>query len=104
MRHWKAQTVSLVAVGAQCRLSAPLPNAQHDVDLRPELYRHDYKSGFPDRFHPMMDTRRWGPGERIVFEPIRAKCLSNRSTDPQSPDTPNHGCLLIMRYQSSLWE
>jgi hypothetical protein len=24
---------------------------------------------FPSRFHVMMDTRRWGPGERIVFEP-----------------------------------
>ena len=21
------------------------------------------------RYHAMMDTRRWGPGERIVFEP-----------------------------------
>jgi hypothetical protein len=24
---------------------------------------------FPERFHDKMDTRRWGPGERIVFEP-----------------------------------
>jgi hypothetical protein len=24
---------------------------------------------FPERFHARMDTRRWGPGERIVFEP-----------------------------------
>ena len=23
----------------------------------------------PQRFHTEMDTRRWGPGERIVFEP-----------------------------------
>ena len=23
----------------------------------------------PARFHDMMDTRRWGPGERLVFEP-----------------------------------
>jgi hypothetical protein len=23
---------------------------------------------FPERFHSTMDTRRWGPGERIVFE------------------------------------
>jgi hypothetical protein len=23
---------------------------------------------FPERFHSTMDTRRWGPGEWIVFE------------------------------------
>jgi hypothetical protein len=46
-----------------------LRKAQRDLDLRPELYTHYYKNEFPDRFHAMMDTRRWGPGERIVFEP-----------------------------------
>jgi len=46
-----------------------LRKAQRDIDLRPELYTHYYKNEFPDRFHPMMDTRRWGPGERLVFEP-----------------------------------
>ena len=46
-----------------------LQRAQHDIDLRPERYTHYYKNEFPTRFHPMMDTRRWGPGERIVFEP-----------------------------------
>jgi NitT/TauT family transport system substrate-binding protein len=46
-----------------------LRKAQHDIDLRPELYTHYYKNEFPDRFHAIMDPRRWGPGERIVFEP-----------------------------------
>jgi ABC-type nitrate/sulfonate/bicarbonate transport system substrate-binding protein len=45
-----------------------LRRAQRDIDLRPELYTHYYKNEFPDRFHDVMDTRRWGPGERIVFE------------------------------------
>jgi ABC-type nitrate/sulfonate/bicarbonate transport system substrate-binding protein len=48
---------------------AALQRAQRDIDLRPELYTHYYKNEFPKRFHPIMDTRRWGPGERIVFEP-----------------------------------
>src|SRR5213595_3452763 len=43
--------------------------AQRDIDLRPELYTHYYREEFPPRFRDMMDTRRWGPGERIVFEP-----------------------------------
>ena len=48
---------------------AALRRAQRDIDLRPERYTHYYKKEFPTRFHAMMDTRRWGPGERIVFEP-----------------------------------
>lgn len=45
-----------------------LKRAQRDIDLRPELYTHYYCNEFPERFHARMDTRRWGPGERIVFE------------------------------------
>jgi len=46
-----------------------LRRAQRDIDVRPELYTHYYKAEFPERFHARMDTRAWGPGERIVFEP-----------------------------------
>ncbi len=46
-----------------------LRRAQRDIDLRPELYTHYYLNEFPERFHARMDTRRWGPGERLVFEP-----------------------------------
>jgi ABC-type nitrate/sulfonate/bicarbonate transport system substrate-binding protein len=45
-----------------------LRRAQRDIDLRPELYTHYYRKEFPKRFLDQMDTRRWGPGERIVFE------------------------------------
>lgn len=46
-----------------------LRSAQRDIDIRPELYTHYYLREFPERFHARMDPRRWGPGERIVFEP-----------------------------------
>jgi ABC-type nitrate/sulfonate/bicarbonate transport system substrate-binding protein len=46
-----------------------LRRAQRDIDLRPDKYTHYYKNEFPERFHARMDTRRWGPGERLVFEP-----------------------------------
>ncbi len=46
-----------------------LRKAQRDIDLRPDLYTKYYQKEFPERFHAQMDTRRWGPGERIVFEP-----------------------------------
>ena len=49
-----------------------LQRAQRDIDLRPELYRHHYLKEFPERFHSMMDLSKFGPGERIVFEPYTA--------------------------------
>jgi ABC-type nitrate/sulfonate/bicarbonate transport system substrate-binding protein len=46
-----------------------LRRSQRDLDLRPDRYTHYYMNEFPEKFHPLMDTRRWGPGERLVFEP-----------------------------------
>jgi hypothetical protein len=46
-----------------------LRRAQRDIDLRPDRYTHYYRQEFPGRFRDEMDTRRWGPGERLVFEP-----------------------------------
>jgi hypothetical protein len=53
-----------------------LKRAQRDLDLRPELYTHYYTNEFPKRWHEVMDTRRWGPGERIVFEPYTEETFS----------------------------
>jgi len=46
-----------------------LKRAQRDIDLHTHQYTHFYKKEFPKRFHETMDTRVFGPGERIVFEP-----------------------------------
>jgi len=46
-----------------------LRRAQRDIDLRPERYTRFYANEFPARFRDQLDTGRWGPGERIVFEP-----------------------------------
>ena len=58
------------------RFLRALKRAQRDIDLRPERYTHYYKNEFPDRYHAVMDTRRWGPGERIVFEPYTAEAFA----------------------------
>jgi hypothetical protein len=54
-----------------------LKRAQQDIDLRPELYTHYYKKEFPVRYRDKMDTRRWGPGERIVFLPYTKQDFDN---------------------------
>ena len=45
-----------------------LRRAQTEIDLRLELCRHHYRKEFPARFQGIMDVRRFGPGERLVFE------------------------------------
>ena len=59
------------------RYFAALRRAQRDIDLRPERYTHHYRKEFPERFHPVMDTRRWGPGERLVFEPYTKEAFED---------------------------
>ena len=46
-----------------------LRRAQVDIDLHHQKYTHYYRREFPERFQQGMDTRLFGPGERIVFEP-----------------------------------
>jgi hypothetical protein len=46
-----------------------LQRAQRDIDLEPEAYKHYFLKELPQRYHEWIDTRRFGPGERIVFEP-----------------------------------
>jgi ABC-type nitrate/sulfonate/bicarbonate transport system substrate-binding protein len=46
-----------------------LRRAQQDIDLEPEAYKHYFLRELPERYHRRVDVRRFGPGERIVFEP-----------------------------------
>lgn len=46
-----------------------LRRAQHDIDLKPEAYKHYFLNELPQRYHSIIDIRSFGPGERIVFEP-----------------------------------
>jgi NitT/TauT family transport system substrate-binding protein len=46
-----------------------LRRAQRDIDLKPEAYKHYFLKELPERYHSITDIRRFGPGERIVFEP-----------------------------------
>ena len=51
------------------RFSQALGRAQADIDLNHQRYTHYYRNEFPKRFRDTMDTRTFGPGERIVFSP-----------------------------------
>lgn len=46
-----------------------LERAQRDIDLEPERYKKYWLREMPDDLATLVDVRRFGPGERIVFEP-----------------------------------
>jgi NitT/TauT family transport system substrate-binding protein len=46
-----------------------LRRAQMDIDLEPERHKHHFLKEIPGRFHAMIDARRFGVGERVVFLP-----------------------------------
>ena len=48
---------------------AALRLAQRDIDLEPEKYKHYWLREMPEDFKKVADARRFGTGERVVFEP-----------------------------------
>jgi hypothetical protein len=48
---------------------AALRRAQADIDVRHQRYVHYYQNELQERFKGLVDVKRFGPGERLVFEP-----------------------------------
>jgi NitT/TauT family transport system substrate-binding protein len=44
-------------------------HAQREIDLDADRYKHYWLREMPDDLKDGIDVRRFGPGERIVFEP-----------------------------------
>lgn len=53
-----------------------LQKAQRDIDLQPELYKHLWLHELPEDLATLTDVRRYGNGERIVFEPYTEKMFA----------------------------
>jgi NitT/TauT family transport system substrate-binding protein len=51
------------------RYFAALRRAQQEIDIEPEPYKQFYSRELPEDIAAQVDVRRFGPGERIVFEP-----------------------------------
>ena len=58
-----------VAVGDVRRYFAALRRAQADIDVSHQPYTRYYANELPERHRALIDVRRFGPGERLVFEP-----------------------------------
>ena len=46
-----------------------LQRAQREIDVAKELYQHYLLDELPERYHELIDARKCGIGERMVFEP-----------------------------------
>jgi hypothetical protein len=53
-----------------------LQKAQRDIDLQPERYKHHWLRELPEDLATLTDVRRYGTGERIVFEPYTEKMFA----------------------------
>lgn len=51
------------------RYFAALRRAQADIDVMHQPYTRYYANELPERHRALVDVRRFGPGERLVFEP-----------------------------------
>ena len=58
-----------VDVASVRRYFAALRRAQADIDIDHQRYTHFYANELPERHQALVDVRRFGPGERFVFEP-----------------------------------
>jgi hypothetical protein len=56
-------------IGEVRRYFAALRRAQADIDVSHQPYLHYYVNELPERHRTLVDVRRFGPGERFVFEP-----------------------------------
>jgi len=81
-----------------------LRRAQIDIDLRPELYVKHYLKELPERFHGNVDVRRFGPGERIVFEPYSRELYDDSQAWIAERDIFPEGGLVRSEYCDAVFQ
>ena len=63
-----------------------LRRAQQAIDVQPEKYKHYFLRELPEDLRAISDVRRFGPGERIVFEPYTREIFEQTQRWMQSWD------------------
>jgi NitT/TauT family transport system substrate-binding protein len=58
-----------IEIGAVRSYFSALRRAQADIDVMHQPYSRYYANELPERHRQLVDVRRFGPGERFVFEP-----------------------------------
>ena len=79
-----------------------LKRAQEDIDLQHQKYTHYYRNEFPERFHEVMDTRVFGPGERVIFSPYTKEMYEQTQQWIESRDIFEEGLTGRKSYEESV--
>jgi NitT/TauT family transport system substrate-binding protein len=69
-----------VEIAAAWRYFAALRCAQADIDIMHQPYTRYYADELPERHRALVDVRRFGPGERFVFEPYTQEMYDRTQT------------------------
>ena len=76
-----------------------LKKAQRDLDLEQEKYKKYYLREMPDDLAQLVDVRRFGPGERIVFEPYTKEMYEQTQAWMKTWDLLDEGITPGARYE-----
>ena len=79
-----------------------LRRAQREIDLEAERYKHHWLREIPDDLREGIDVRRFGPGERIVFEPYTREMFERTHRWMDSWDLFDSGVATRPRYEDAV--
>jgi NitT/TauT family transport system substrate-binding protein len=80
-----------------------LRRAQTEIDLEADRYKHYWLREMPEDLRELADVRRFGPGERIVFEPYTREMFERTHRwlaswdlfDAQAAERPDYAAAVI---------
>jgi hypothetical protein len=84
---------------------AALRQAQMEIDLHPEAYKHYHLRAVPEKYRDQVDVRAFGTGERIVFLPYTREVFASTQQWTRSLlNKPHFTMINIAKPQfSGLW-
>jgi len=79
-----------------------LRGAQREIDLEPERWKHFWARELPEDLAELVDVRRFGPGERIVFEPYTRETFERTHRWMESWELFDAGSAARPRYEDAV--
>lgn len=81
-----------------------LLRAQTDIDFEPEKYKHYFLRETPEKYHSLIDVRRFGVGERVVPQPYTREVFERTQAWMHSRNLFDTGAELGVPYELAVHE
>lgn len=79
-----------------------LLRAQGDIDFEPERYKHYFLRETPQKYHSMIDVRRFGVGERVVPQPYTREVFEKTQAWMHSRNLFESGAEIGISYERAV--